>query len=404
MLDTAALLFEKLHSEGIAYCHFKGNVRHLQRSLSGESDLDILFDKDDQLRIQVVLRQLGFKKFTLSDVRRLEEVHDYFALDTSGVLLHLHLHYRMNFGPPALKTYQLGMEQAVLTHRIYLPAFNTYVISREYELLFFYLREALRIRMRDRIYYLFYRTLPGFAKVIAEFESIRSGVDEKTVCGLAEGWVPGHQFSESLLATSISAQQLIRVGWLLKRSLGRFSAYSPLTAQFVRWRKEVSLFIAKVLGKISLVRWKPKRVNPRGGRVVLILAQVGSPAGKRIGNLLREVFEPKLGVAVVRLRSVAKQAWIRKLVIRAAQRAAAKSLLVIWMAEVRGMNGKERSWIRSLAADVVIQVGKDVYSDRSAQVGSNEYDEKTMIMAPGSDGEISLNEENRILSKVWSVM
>jgi hypothetical protein len=400
-VEKARQLFEKLHSEEIVYCHFKGNSRHLQRSLAGESDLDVLFDKRDQIKIQVFLNQLGFKRFLLNELRRMEDVEDYFALDASGILIHLHLHYRINFGAPGLKNYQLGMEREVLSQRVFVPAHNIYSISPEHEFIFFYLRESLQLRLRDHIYFFFKRTLPGFERVRNEFDLVRSGIDEKRVLALGEAILPDPRCWERLLETPMSARLLIQTGEAFKRNLAKFTMRDPLKARFLRWRKEFVMIFGKLVNKFSFIPWGTKRTNPRGGKLVLILEEGRSEAGAMVSELLKGTFGTKLSTLVVQFGDQDKL--IGRFASLAMRRAYEKGVLVICRVDITLGDEKNINLLNSWPIDFTIRIESRIGQPKSLPLRMSEQN-KNVLVKTRNTGAIDPNVANDILSKVWNVM
>ena len=55
-------LFRALAESEVRYCHWKSN-EHLLPGLTGDTDLDVLVDRNSSHVIQRVLAQLGFKSF-----------------------------------------------------------------------------------------------------------------------------------------------------------------------------------------------------------------------------------------------------------------------------------------------------------------------------------------------------
>ncbi|MGZ8613621.1 MAG: hypothetical protein ACXWX4_02945 [Actinomycetota bacterium] len=125
------------------YCHFKSNEA-IDRSLTGDNDLDLLIGAEGADRFARTLSDLGFKEGVPERVRRIPGVAQYYGYDErSGRLVQVHAHRRLVFGDDMTKNFALGIEDdfiasAVRGHRP-LP-----VASPEYELLLFAFRMVVK--------------------------------------------------------------------------------------------------------------------------------------------------------------------------------------------------------------------------------------------------------------------
>jgi thymidylate kinase len=103
----------ELAAERVGYCHFKSNA-FLDRSRTGENDLDLLIARGDADRFAAIMHRLGFKLA----LRRqgLPGVLDYYGLDPEvGRVVHVHAHYQLVVGDDLTKNYRLPLESAFLT-------------------------------------------------------------------------------------------------------------------------------------------------------------------------------------------------------------------------------------------------------------------------------------------------
>ena len=154
-------LLDRLHERGIAYCHWKSN-QHVLQGMLGETDLDVLVAKDRLVEMTEVLCQAGYKRFRAVPSSEYPAIEDYLAMDQStGKLVHLHLHYRLVAGEPHLKGYRLPWESVVLSSRVFLGEHGIYTSCPEVEIILLIVRAALKLRMRDGILALLGRSYPG---------------------------------------------------------------------------------------------------------------------------------------------------------------------------------------------------------------------------------------------------
>ncbi len=111
LLDRLA---ERLEEEGVANCQWKGHWKRT-RWESGAGDVDLLVDSTASQRLSRTLRALDFKPALSPPEARLAGVESWFGYDTArGVLLHLHVHFRVIIGGYWTTLYRVPIEQAVL--------------------------------------------------------------------------------------------------------------------------------------------------------------------------------------------------------------------------------------------------------------------------------------------------
>jgi len=131
-----------LNTEAIAYCHWKSNDA-LDRSASGENDLDLLVARRDAQRFTELLHRLGFKEARLPPRRERPAVLHYYGLDReSGRLVHVHGQYQLIIGDDTTKNCRLPIEEAYLASAVQGPLFR--VPSPEFELAVLVIRMVLK--------------------------------------------------------------------------------------------------------------------------------------------------------------------------------------------------------------------------------------------------------------------
>ena len=141
-LDLVIALCRALEDEEIRYCHWKSNEA-IERSASGENDLDLLIDRSDADRFGEVLHRLGFKEARPPVSREVPGLIDHYGLDAgSGRLVHLQAHYQLVLGDDMTKNFHLPIE------REYLDSTGTGGLIRvpapEFELAAFVVRMILK--------------------------------------------------------------------------------------------------------------------------------------------------------------------------------------------------------------------------------------------------------------------
>jgi thymidylate kinase len=113
-LELVARLCDTLAAEGVLYNHWKSNEA-IDRSMSGDNDLDVLVARRDHGRFLEVLARLGFRAAALPHEREVPSVVHYYGLDApSGRLVHVHAHFRLVLGDDTTKNFWLPVEDAYL--------------------------------------------------------------------------------------------------------------------------------------------------------------------------------------------------------------------------------------------------------------------------------------------------
>ena len=149
MLHVLRELFERLHAEGIRYCHWKSN-EHLGPSMVGETDVDVLVDRGAIVALTRVLGETNFKRFVSKPGRGYPGIEDYVGFDfATGALTHLHVHYQLTLGEKFLKGHRLPWEELFLSTRVLDAGYGIYVADPHVELVVLIVRAVLKLRARD---------------------------------------------------------------------------------------------------------------------------------------------------------------------------------------------------------------------------------------------------------------
>lgn len=149
VLELVRRLCGALQAERIRYCHWKSNEA-IDRSASGDNDLDLLVDRRDASRFDAILAQLGFKHARGPSVKEVPSVFHAYGYDApSGRLVHVHAQYQLVLGDDATKGYRLPIETSYLDASTQGPLFR--VASPEFEFLVFVIRMTLKHATWDAI-------------------------------------------------------------------------------------------------------------------------------------------------------------------------------------------------------------------------------------------------------------
>ena len=140
-LELVSNLCAALSRAGVTYCHWKSNEA-LARSATGANDLDLLVDRRDAGVFVQILSELTFVRAEMPSERRSPGVDDYYGLDATGRLVHVHAHYRLVLGDDATKNYRLPVEEAYLSSATKDGMFM--IPSPEFEYIVFVIRMILK--------------------------------------------------------------------------------------------------------------------------------------------------------------------------------------------------------------------------------------------------------------------
>jgi hypothetical protein len=148
-LNIALTLFRELNRLDVRYCHWKSTYR-LFEGMNGQTDLDILVDPNQYEIFIYLLRSLGFKRMLSKKSQKFPGLDDYLGFDQStGRLIHLHVHYQLILGEQFVKNYHLPIEDIFFDNFVYHS--NVKIPIPELELIILILRTLLKYRDRDII-------------------------------------------------------------------------------------------------------------------------------------------------------------------------------------------------------------------------------------------------------------
>ena len=111
VLVLIADLCRALEARGIRYCHFKSN-ESIERSLSGENDLDLLVARADATAFEAALRELAFREVRQPAWKRLPGIYHAYGVDPTGAFVHIHTHHQLVVGDDMTKNVHLPIESA----------------------------------------------------------------------------------------------------------------------------------------------------------------------------------------------------------------------------------------------------------------------------------------------------
>lgn len=272
-LGLVRRLCAALEAQGITYCHWKSN-NALDRSASGDNDLDLLLSRADAARFTEILYGMDFKQGMAPEEKQLPGVLDYFGYDaTADKLVHVHAHYRLVLGHDRTKNYRLPIEEAYLQSATRGDLFR--VPAPEFEFVVFAIRMILKHSTWDTI-------LGGDGRLgkseRRELVYLQERIDRDHVHQIVEEHLPyvGVDLFDSCveaLDPACSTWKRVRTGQRLQRRL-RVNARRPMSLDtwLKSWRR-VALAVRR-----RVVKGSTKYRLASGGAMIAIVG--GDGAGK----------------------------------------------------------------------------------------------------------------------------
>jgi hypothetical protein len=276
-LSIIGRLTERLHGDGIRYCHWKSN-HTLDESLDGLIDVDLLVDPAAAGPFAGILAALEFKPMTPPAWFAYPAIGHFIALDRAAAsLVHLHVYHQLITGEGHLKGYHLPWEDVVLATRKFDPQRGIYVTDPDVEMVLFMVRSALKLRTHDQL--LRSPATPCFRNhVLAEFRWLRERTNASRVVELGRELLGAEAARRlpALLDSRPTLRRLLAFRRTVIAALHPYRRYGPLEAIWHRWLKEWY----SVWGIARLRRLRPlvpfTRIPVTGGRMIAFIGPDGS--------------------------------------------------------------------------------------------------------------------------------
>lgn len=291
MLESIKLMLCNFEKENIIYCHWKSN-EHLNESLQGDTDLDILFLPYQRSKIENVLSNSGLKRFRATPLMQYNAIEDYIGYDENEAKIwHLHIHYNLTLGENHLKGYTLPWGKEILENRKY-DQRGIYVSDTSDELFLLYIRMSLKLRWRD-----IFKNLSDADKL--ELKWLKERVSEIDFEKRISHFVNNSVKKEILYLNEneiTKKRNLKNLQILLRDMLVYYTGYNLISSYCCRLKRELFWFFGGISRRFNLNSVKPnRRVSPSGGTVVAILGCDGAGKSTTL-NYLKKEFNKKIDV------------------------------------------------------------------------------------------------------------
>jgi hypothetical protein len=289
VLEPLRRLFDRLNQSGIRYCHWKSN-EHLDPSLVGATDVDVLFDRAAIGPLTRLLVELGFKRFVVKPGRGYPGIEDYLGFDeATGTLTHLHVHYQLTLGEKFLKGHRLPWEERYLETRVFDEGHGLYVADPRLELIVLVVRQAMKLRLRDRAAALLGRKFfrGGMQR---EFRWLVERTDAGAVRALAAELVGERAaalFPAMIAAGRPSTPQLRRLRRLADPAFREYRLYDASGAAVRGWARELGHVFFRLARVFQGAPPRSTRTLPQGGVTIAVLGADGAGKSTLVGAINR---------------------------------------------------------------------------------------------------------------------
>lgn len=179
MFSVYTNFFVRLDEAHIPYCHWKSN-EHLRAGLNGDTDLDVIVDREHRQEVEQGLHSAGFKRFRTAPFHSHPATEDYLGFDEeTGELVHIHLHYRLILGGE-LKQYHVPWADRILETRKRDEETGVYVCDPNVEMVLLLIRYALKLERRDYMREFVGGSYPG-RDIRREYDWLQERTDDQQV-------------------------------------------------------------------------------------------------------------------------------------------------------------------------------------------------------------------------------
>ena len=278
-------LLASFESQKVGYCCWKSSLR-AARGMAGASDLDLLIARPDRQRAIELLLAFRFKQWP--DVSGCDHpaVTSFLGWDeTTGLIHHVHIQFKLVFGHSLLKNFRLPAEDQFIARSVHHPTEPVRVLHPADEALLLVVRTQIESRWLDPIALRHRKNLRH--KVASDLAALACIVDRADLRERAA------QFFSPALADEIADQLNLsggefrrrRISGRIRRELSTYRMYSGPEA-FLRMLARDMLWTVRAINRRYL-RWPHpwRRRAPGSGVVISIVGLDGS--GK--STLVREV-------------------------------------------------------------------------------------------------------------------
>ena len=272
-----------IDSAGIRYCHWKSNI-HLDAALNGETDLDILVDREDAVKILDVFNRLNIKQVTNPSHQQYPSISDFVGYDeASHKFIHIHLHFQVILGGSGMKEYHFPVEKMFFNNLR--KKYDLCVPVYELELVLF----IIRLSFKRTYYYilrLFVRNLVKTKReceFVLEFDYLVEKIDPNNYRKLVEEMPIENSLKKLLIDISIEKAFPSKIS--SQKIVGMFSEFRRVTFAEGVFLKFYKAIYSKVIWVLKLNKKEPFS----GGVSIAIVGVDGSGKTTLVNSLKKKL-------------------------------------------------------------------------------------------------------------------
>lgn len=269
-------LLGEFERERVAYCYWKSS-RRVGAALAGETDLDLLVARSDRHVAERLLSIHGYKLCLPIASRDHPALASYFGYDDStGRIVHVHIHFNLVSGAAFLKDFRLPWESAVLARAVQHSQFPIRVLDTASEALLIVVRSALELRWTDPVAVRHWSDVKR--KFLLDREAIAARLDPTTFRERV-GEAFESDIANAIVEGFFAQQPLERQAQLrcrIRKALAPHRAYNGIEAHLRSWSRAVDCAIRNLSQRVLHAPRLWHRRAPGGGRVVAVIGVDGS--------------------------------------------------------------------------------------------------------------------------------
>ena len=270
MLEICKQLFKCWNENNVSYCHWKSN-EHLMEGLDGDTDLDVYVSQADKEKAEKYLVACNYKECIIQKGHRYPNVVEWIGFDEStGRLIHVHLHYQVITGTRYCKEYVFPIDNVIIDTRLRNEETGVYVTNPDLEIIILFCRIALKAKN--------HRDIHPDSDDLKEIKYLKDRIALKNVQSLCQNLMEdnGCFFFNLISKDLLSCDEWQTVYKIASKWLKPYRKYSRLTV-FLR-HKFYSLRALFIIGlrKLFDIKLVNKKTFGAQGISICFLGQDGS--------------------------------------------------------------------------------------------------------------------------------
>ncbi len=236
MLEVCKQLFCQWNDSDVRYCHWKSN-EHLMEGLDGETDLDVYVYPSDREMAESLLTKCHYLECKTQEAHRYPNVCEWIGFDnTTGRLIHVHLHYQIITGTKFCKEYVFPIDDLIIATRVLDKDTNIYITDPNLEIIILYCRIALKAKTKHNIH-----LSKNDQKEIAYLkERLQTDIFKKLCKQLIDK--EGETLYKLIMEEDLSCEGWYRVYQIASYWLKPYRKYSPIYV-FLRHKYYLTLYL-----------------------------------------------------------------------------------------------------------------------------------------------------------------